>query len=295
MLFQKSKIFRNFVVFILVISSMFFLASASDNEQILNLDYNQYYYNQLDSEEKVVYDNLIKSQEKFLNKEEVIFEIYGCEEKNSTELQVYVPKIIKARRAYLYDNPEANIWFDNYKCVLYSNKTIIYLKCTPKQEVNEDIFFESSNLNETIAEFEAKCLEIANSLHGSEKEKLRQIHDYITKNAVYDKTLVAPNTKTAYGNIMEGRSICSGFAFAYKYISDLAGLKVLCIVGDFYNKQSDEYILHAWNVAYVDGEYLLIDTTFDTQTNGKSSSKFFLSTIQDGMHYVGTDYFNYIF
>jgi len=295
MSFQKNKLFRFFIVFILVISNTFFLTHSSNNEQILNLDYNRYYYNQLDNLEKAIYDNLIKSQEKFLNKEEVFFEIATYEGKNSVKLQEYVPKVMKARNAYQYDNPKVNIWFDNYKCALYSKEGIIYLKCTLKEEVNEDIFFASDNINKSIAEFELKCLNIANSLYGSEKEKLRQIHDYITKNAIYDKTLLAPDTKNAYGNIMAGCSVCSGFALAYKHIADLAELKVLYVVGNIYNEENNEYILHAWNVAYVDGEYWLIDPTFDLQMNGENNLRFFLSPVQDGMHYARTDYFNYIF
>lgn len=295
MLFQKSKLFRCFIVFILIIFSIPFSVNASNNEQSLNFDYNLYYYNQLNSFEKTIYDNLIKSQESFLNKEQVIFLITTYDAKNNANLQEYVPSVMKARIAYIYDNPKVDIWFDSYKCTLYAKEGNIYLKCTLKDENNKDIAFSSTNLKEPIAEFEKKCFEIANSLSGSDEEKLKQLHDYLTENAIYDKTISAPNTRTAYGNIMEGHSVCSGFAFAYKYIADLAGLKVLYVVGNLYDKQKNEYLLHAWNVAYVNGKYLLIDTTLDIPTNSKDHSMFFLSPIQDGMHYAESNYFSYTF
>lgn len=295
MLFEKFKLFRSFIVFILIISSIPNLASASDNEQSSNFDYSLYYYNQLNSFEKTIYDNLIKSQEKFLNKEEVIFSIATYDTKSNANLQEYIYRVMKSRVAYIYDNPEVDIWFDSYKCSLYAEEGIIYLKCSLKTENNKEIFFSSTNLKESISEFEEKCFEIANNLSGSEEEKLKQLHDYLTKNAVYDKTLSLPNTRTAYGNIMEGHSVCSGFAFAYKYIANLAGLKVLYVVGNLYDKQKNEYILHAWNVAYVDGKHFLIDTTLDIPINSKSTSKFFLAPLQDGMHYVENNYFDYTF
>ena len=57
--------------------------------------------------------------------------------------------------------------------------------------------------------------------------------------------------------------MCSGFAYSFKYLSDKAGLNVVYVQGYYYASTNDTYTYHAWNMAEVDGEWLLVDVTFD--------------------------------
>lgn len=283
---KKMKRFkRNFIISILIIASFTSLAKASYNEPV----FYRHYYNQLDTVQKEIYDNLIKSQEKFLNGEEVVFTIASYNVKTGVNLKDYVNLVQKARKAYIYDNPEVDIWLDYYKCSLFSKSGSIYLKLEKKEAQKPD------SMKQMVEEFKKKSVEFISNLSGTDEQKLKAIHDTIIENAIYDSTISKPNTRTAYGTIIEGRSVCSGFAYAYKYLADLAGLDVMYVVGNLYDKNSEKYNLHAWNIVYVNNEYLLVDVTLDLGAKEKQKEKFFLSQINDGMHYISSDYFNYNF
>lgn len=295
MLFKKSIRFRFIVSFILMFASANLSVYASNHEQNLILDFNRYYYNQLNTMEKAIYDNLINSQEKFLNKENVIFSIGTYDVQNGTILEEYIPHVQKVRKAYIYDNPIVSIWFDSYSCSLNATNGSIYLICQPKAFENANSTLTKTSIRKELVSFETKCSRFVSTLSGSDHEKLKQIHDWLIQNAVYDTTLCLPDTKTAYGTVMKGYSVCSGFAYAFKYLANLAGFDVLYVVGNLYDKQTNSYYLHAWNVTYIDGKYLLIDVTLDLSNEHTYCSTFLLSPIHDGMHYANTDYFNYSF
>lgn len=291
MLTKKKVRIRSFIIFILIMISIAIPADASDNKKDFIQDFSSYYYNQLDKTEKAIYDNLVNSQEKFFNEEEVIFKITNYDSSKKVNFKQYVPKVQKVRKAYVYDNPEVDIWFENYKFSLRASKDAIYLVSKPKRD-----FFEKQGITaKELENFQKKCKDFVETLSGTETEKLEKIHNWLTQIAVYDYTISKPNTRSAYGTIMKGSSVCSGFAYAYKYLADLAGLRVLYVVGNTYNKKNDTYSLHAWNVAYVKGKYYLVDVTFDLSKDKKPKKNYCLSKVNDEIHYADTDEFNYDF
>lgn len=262
-------------------------------QQFENVDYQRFYYNQLNDIEKAIYQNLVKAKEQFLNKEEIVFAIHPYNETQKLGLVYYTNIVRRARKAYVYDNPETEIWFDVYERDFFRDQNYTYMKLTPKVKSNGTI--NSESIKKQVAKFEQEATNFVNTLSGTEREKLKQIHDWLIKKAVYDYTLKHQNTRTAYGTIIEGTSICSGFAYAFKYLSDLAGLKALYVTGKVYKSSSKTYVSHAWNIVYVDGEYLLIDVTLDNPSNRKPIYTFWLTPINDKIHYVDNYYFNYPF
>ena len=91
------------------------------------------------------------------------------------------------------------------------------------------------------------------------EEKIKVIHDYIIDNTEYDK-LKAKNiddstykSKTAYGTLIQGYGVCSGYSDAMAIF--LSKLNI-----PNYRVSSEK---HIWNLAYVNGEWLHIDTTWD--------------------------------
>ena len=91
------------------------------------------------------------------------------------------------------------------------------------------------------------------------EEKIKVIHDYIIDNTEYDQ-LKAKNiddntykSKTAYGTLVQGYGVCSGYSDAMSIF-----LNELNIPN--YRVSSDK---HIWNLVYVNGEWLHLDTTWD--------------------------------
>lgn len=255
-----------------------------------------YYYNQLNDIEKTIYDDLYDSKERFLNKEEVVFAIHPYDENVKLGYLYYYKLVKRAIQAYTYDNPEAEIWFDNYQREYFREQGYTYMKLVPIENIKDkcNVSYEKDT-ERAVNELQQQANEFISTLKGTDVEKLRKIHDWIAKRAIYDETLELPNTRTAYGTIVKGRSVCSGFAYSYKYLADLAGLDVMYVTGKAYDKKNDTFVTHAWNVVNLNGEYLLVDVTFDNVADGKIRTDYFLSKLNDAVHYPNTYYFEYPF
>ena len=103
-------------------------------------------------------------------------------------------------------------------------------------------------------------------------EKISLIHDYIIKNAEYDNAGIDGSTMydstSAYGCLLEGFSVCSGYSDAMAIFLDRLDIPNL--------KVSSEN--HVWNLVYLDNEWLHLDLTWDDTNNAKYNNNYFLIT-----------------
>ena len=105
----------------------------------------------------------------------------------------------------------------------------------------------------------------------SEREKVKQIHDYIVRNITY-KDLEAPYSHESPGVLLYGIAVCEGIAKAFKYLSDRVQVNSLVVAGDSADDLNRSSIAagHAWNIVYVDSTPYHIDVTFDySVANGR--------------------------
>ena len=92
----------------------------------------------------------------------------------------------------------------------------------------------------------------------NDKDKIKIIHDYIINNTKYDSERSDQNTinyksDTAYGTLVEGHSICSGYADAMMLFLEKLNIKN-------YKISSKN---HGWNYVYLDGKWYNLDLTWD--------------------------------
>lgn len=157
----------------------------------------------------------------------------------------------------------------------------------------EHIYSEDDiiTLNKIVDEF------INNNITNSmgTKEKIRIIHDYIINNADYDilktknKDDNTYRSSTAYGVLVQGYGICSGYSDAMAIFLDK-----LNIIN--YKISNDQ---HIWNLVYLDGEWLHLDLTWDdpiSDSNITRDNYFLISTknletLDDGVHYYNKSIF----
>lgn len=130
----------------------------------------------------------------------------------------------------------------------------------------------------------------------STKEKIKTIHDYIINHTEYD-TLKTKDindktykSNTAYGVLIEGYGICSGYSDAMKLFLDK-----LNIIN--YKISNDQ---HIWNLVYLDGSWLHLDLTWDDPVSDKNITRdnYFLITtktlelLDDDVHYFNSTTFS---
>ncbi len=96
----------------------------------------------------------------------------------------------------------------------------------------------------------------------TQEDMFAALHDYLTTHCQYDTQTVEQDNLdgtsapfTAYGALVNGKAVCSGYARAFMMMCRAVGLDTIYI--------SDSQMNHSWNAVMIDGEIFYIDCTFD--------------------------------
>jgi transglutaminase-like putative cysteine protease len=98
-------------------------------------------------------------------------------------------------------------------------------------------------------------------------QRVKALHDYVADRVVYD--VEALRTKTFPSQSPEDvfkarKGVCAGYSNLLAAMGQAAGEEIVTIVGDAYTPYLDkEFQSHAWNAVRVEGEWYLIDVTWD--------------------------------
>ncbi len=98
----------------------------------------------------------------------------------------------------------------------------------------------------------------------SEYEKEKALHDMLAIHITYIST---ENSHNAYGALVEGKAVCEGYAEALQYLLQRVGIQSVEIFGYGINPSTGLGEPHAWNAVRIDGDYYLVDLTWNDQKN----------------------------
>lgn len=151
--------------------------------------------------------------------------------------------------------------YNSYNSIRFSfNDETIKISITPTYSDSE-----IKEINYKVAEIIEKNI----SYNMTIKDKIRTIHDYIINNTDYDtlKTEDINNSKyksnTAYGVLIEGYGICSGYSDAMKIFLDRFN-----VVN--YKINNEE---HIWNLVQLNGKWYHLDLTWDDPISDKNITR----------------------
>lgn len=102
-------------------------------------------------------------------------------------------------------------------------------------------------------------------------EKALYLHDVLAQHIVYDLRYM--NEQSAYTAIVEGRAVCAGYARAYQYLLNRAGIDAWTVEGWSAQPGSNNMIGHAWNLVWLDGKCVYTDVTWDDQNDEKTQEQ----------------------
>ena len=97
-------------------------------------------------------------------------------------------------------------------------------------------------------------------------EPLRNVSPFEIALAIHDALAIIPycndesqpNRDNLYGILVHGVAICGGYASAFLYLTELAGLESVFLVGE-----SHRGVSHAWNAVRLDGSWHFVDVTWN--------------------------------
>ena len=131
-----------------------------------------------------------------------------------------------------------------------------------------------SSLTERERQTLAAAQRIAAGVQGSDLEKERQLHDLLCAQVTYYTSGVSSlhqDHDCAIGALLNGRADCDGYADAFYLLGGLAGLEVRYQHGNTIPRSEAQSgaaagkkdVTHMWNVVRIDGQWLMLDVTWD--------------------------------
>ena len=128
----------------------------------------------------------------------------------------------------------------------------------------------TDNMNNFLKNADTAAAQIAADTNGkSLYEKVKAIHDYVCKKAVYD----AQNNLRVHSAgpmfIGDGHVVCEGYAKAMLILCRKQGIDCACIGGFARNSSASSGEAHMWNYVKMDNDtWYLVDATWDDQLSG---------------------------
>ena len=105
---------------------------------------------------------------------------------------------------------------------------------------------------------EARAAEILDPLEGASPFEIAlAIHDALAV-IPYSFNELQPDRDNLYGTLVRRAAICGGYASAFLYLTELAGLESVFIAG-----KSGRGVSHAWNAVRLDGSWHFVDVTWN--------------------------------
>lgn len=109
---------------------------------------------------------------------------------------------------------------------------------------------------------------------GDAESVMRQIHDLICERVTYDAEMTLDARHSCVGALLHGRCVCDGYADTFMLLGTMCGLDVRMQIGA--TPTGEELMAetgnHAWNMVRVDGEWRMVDVTWD---DGSASHDYF--------------------
>lgn len=167
-----------------------------------------------------------------------------------------------------------------------------YSKFNGMQKLILDFTVNYYTTREQEDELNRKIDEVVASLELDGKtnyEKVKAVHDWIAKNVIYDDEHLTDNNyplkQTAYAAMINGTSVCQGYATLFYKMMLKLGIDCRIVTGfGFGNKaepgQTVQGEAHAWNIVKICDRYYYIDCTWDSNylEQGGPIDTFFLKS-----------------
>ena len=242
---------------------------VDENENDGKID--RFFYKQLSKNQKKIYDKLLKSKEYLKQgnyKIEFGNEFYDTLSQENGDKQLW-QDYQTAIEAFLHDNVDlfyldVNKMYINIETItkLLKKSYNVYIAAKEGETYFADGFTSTEQIDRAIGQIEETKNNIIRNLSGNDYKKIMTIHDYIIDNVEYDSTYEALGTYSLYGAFIGKTCVCEGYAKSLKYLANSINIECEIMQGTATNS-SGKTETHAWNCIKLDGNWYLMDPTWD--------------------------------
>ena len=171
------------------------------------------------------------------------------------------------------DNPDLLCFSDSCNMIRFLSAGLLELHYNQESDVCRQM------CSQLLAVADAVLAQMPDFIDDYDKELY--LHDAIVQRCVYDEH--AAHQSDAYGCLVEGRAVCSGYARAAMLLLKKAGIETILVSGTGVSERSGS-VSHMWNIVWLGGEPYHLDVTWDdpeADENGTSSHLYFNLTTQE--------------
>lgn len=203
---------------------------------------NKYYYESLQEEEKQIYKELLQG---IMDYKEEIY-LHSDDAENINRIVPFV----------LNDYPEI-FWCDGSgQTTTYEQGKILYSVFVPEYQYSSDERdIKTQQILNAVESFMTDAPE-----NGTDYEKIKYVYEYLITHTNYDKD--APDNQNIYSVLVNGESVCAGYARTTQYLLEKLGVFSTYVTGTTLHPETNEQLAHAWNIVSCDNEYYHVDTTW---------------------------------
>ena len=237
--------------------------SVPDNnasaESRVDLPFGTSYYSQLSAFQKKIYAAMVGP----ISEGEKEFVI------DNVHVEDFERDCFEVTTAIQYDHPEY-FWYTggySFRSSRPANSMIGKITMKPIYYEYATAFFNNERKQQELMTAVKNVADLARMHSKDTYEQAVYVHDYLTENAYYDhdgldeyyRTNHNPSCEyifSAYGCLVNRRTVCSGYAKAYMLIMRELGVDCIYITGDAGEA-------HGWNCIFLDGEGYYVDITWD--------------------------------
>ena len=166
-----------------------------------------------------------------------------------------------------------------YEALLLDQPDLFYLasggmQYAPSKYFKASYLYSPAEAKSRKARIEQIAAGVQARLHGkSDLEKELYIHDYLVRTVRYDhQNTQLPQRHTIEGALLDGQAVCSGYAKAFLYLAQQAGLDCMVARGSLITEGNQP---HAWNIVCLDGNACHVDVTNEEYRDGFVSHAYF--------------------
>ena len=248
--------------------------TVGEEEKLNSSNINQekgYYYSQLNSESKIIYDKLYENKDNLkTGNYKIEFGKSFNDLLNTENGSEQLTKIFQsAWDAFSYDNMDA-FYIDIQKFLLITESKTIFGKTTYYISVGsgDEGYLISDFTSKEQVDLALKYIDknvntlIANLKDYDNYTKVKYVHNWIVENLEYDTTLSKSNIRNIYGALKNKEVVCEGYAKLFKYILDKLNIPCVLISGEAQNS-TGKTESHAWNYVKLNGKWYAVDVTWD--------------------------------
>ena len=231
----------------------------------------KFFYNQLTSNQKVIYDGLennkdnLKQGNYVINYKDTFSELLSQE--NGAD--ILGDDYQSAIEAFTHDNPDifyldVNKMYLNIETTtkMFKTKYNVYISAAKESNYLSNEFQSTAQIEKAIIEIEQIKNRIMANLKGTDYQNILYLHDYLIENIEYDSSYEQTGTYSIYGALVGKKCVCEGYAKAFKYLANSAGYECELMQGIATNS-SGETESHAWNCVKLNNIWYEVDVTWD--------------------------------